>query len=118
MIEETYGAGDGRTTFELPDLRGRVALGEGTGDAGDATAHALADKEGAETHTLLTAEMPSHDHELTSGAATNAGLGADIGKAGAPSGTKTETSGSDGAHANLQPSLCLNFIIRAWNHVA
>ena len=36
-----FGAGNGTTTFNLPDLRGRVPLGAGTGDAADATAHTL-----------------------------------------------------------------------------
>lgn len=47
-IGETYGAGDGMTTFNVPDMRGRVSVGAGTG-AG-LTARTLGDTGGAETH--------------------------------------------------------------------
>ena len=110
VIGTTYGAGDGSTTFNLPDMRGRVPLGVGTGDAADATAHALADKEGAETHTLTIAEMPAHTHGIApsgvdaqSGPNTRSAIG----------GTEqSDSTGGDGAHNNQQPSLALNFIIR------
>ena len=62
VIETTYGTGDGSTTFNLPDLRGRVAVGVGTGTATDATAHALGQYDGAETVTLTENEIPSHTH--------------------------------------------------------
>ena len=62
----TWGAGDGSTTFNLPDLRGRTAIGAGTGTAGGATAHGLGDKGGdqrmhkhAHDHTL---KLPNHAH--------------------------------------------------------
>ncbi len=56
-IGTTWGAGDGSTTFNLPDLRGRAPIGAGTG-AG-LTARALAAKAGEETHVLTTGEVPS-----------------------------------------------------------
>lgn len=54
-----YG-GDGRSTFGLPDLRGRVAIGEGSGP-GLSTAR-LGDKTGSEITTMTVATMPSHNH--------------------------------------------------------
>lgn len=54
----TYGTGDGSTTFNLPDLQGRVPVGKN----GSGTFASLNTKGGAETHTLSTAEMPSHTH--------------------------------------------------------
>lgn len=54
-----YG-GDGRTTFALPDLRGRVAIHEGHGPG--LSNYVLGSKGGAETVTLTTANMPSHNH--------------------------------------------------------
>ena len=51
IIGQTYGAGDGVTTFNIPDLRGRVPLGAGTGTAESATAHVLGDQDGEEEHT-------------------------------------------------------------------
>ena len=62
VIGTTYGAGNGSTTFNLPDFRGRTAIGVGTGTASGATAHALAQKEGAETVTLTVNQMPKHTH--------------------------------------------------------
>ncbi len=56
----TWGAGDGSTTFKLPDYRGRVAVGAGTGSG--LTARTLGASSGFETHTLTSAEMPSHTH--------------------------------------------------------
>ena len=55
----TYG-GDGRTTFALPDLRGRVPIHTGTGPG--LSNHPLGQRSGQETHTLTTLEMPSHNH--------------------------------------------------------
>jgi len=65
-IGTLWGAGNGSTTFNVPDLRGRCAIGAGTGDAGGATAHALASRGGDERlhkhghgHTL---KLPNHVH--------------------------------------------------------
>lgn len=71
-IGETWGAGDGSTTFNLPDLRGRIPVGlddmggsaanrvtaAGSGIDGDT----LGASGGDETHTLSTSEIPAHDH--------------------------------------------------------
>ena len=62
VIGTTYGAGDGSTTFNLPDFRGRVPVGVGTGTASTATAHTLGQKAGAETVTLTTSTIPAHTH--------------------------------------------------------
>lgn len=72
LLGTTYG-GDGVTTFCLPDLRGRVAVGQGTGPglpgvslgemAGADTA--TLSMTGAGSGTLTTANMPSHNHGAT-----------------------------------------------------
>ena len=59
-IGTTYGVGDGSTTFNLPDSRGRADIGSGTGTG--LTARTLAQAGGAETHVLAESEMPSHTH--------------------------------------------------------
>jgi microcystin-dependent protein len=63
VIGTTYGSGDGVNTFHLPDLRGRVPVGTGTGSG--LTNRLLGAIGGAETHTLLTSEMPAHTHSGT-----------------------------------------------------
>ncbi|KKL08967.1 hypothetical protein LCGC14_2570560 [marine sediment metagenome] len=118
VIANIYGGSDG-TDFEVPDLQGRTPIGVGTGDASDATAHALADKEGAETHTLITSETPTHAHNLRSAGGSARLLIAGAGTANLVSGnhdiedqSATQSTGGGNAHNNLQPSLTLNYIIK------
>jgi len=59
----TYGAGDGSSTFNLPDLRGRALVGAGQG-AG-LTNRPLGSNGGEERHALTIAEMASHNHGIT-----------------------------------------------------
>jgi microcystin-dependent protein len=68
LIGTTYG-GDGVTSFNLPDLRGRVPLAQGAGRG--LTPRVLGEVSGQETHLLIRTEMPSHSHSLVS--TTNAG---------------------------------------------
>lgn len=58
-IGTTYGTGNGSTTFNLPNLKGRVVVGV---DAAQTEFDALGETGGAKTHTLTVAEMPSHTH--------------------------------------------------------
>lgn len=67
VVGTTYGAGNGSTTFVLPDLRGRTLVGLHAGDSSFGT---LGQKVGAKTHTLTSAQMPAHSH---SGSAASAG---------------------------------------------
>lgn len=76
-IGTTYGAGDGSTTFNLPDMRGRVAAGVdnmggtaanrlGSGNTGGVTGSATLGAAGGEqSHTTTTAEMPVHAHGVS-----------------------------------------------------
>lgn len=59
ILGTTYG-GDGRTTFGLPDLRGRAAMHAGTGPG--LSPRPLGQKSGTETNTLTIQQMPSHNH--------------------------------------------------------
>ncbi len=59
LLGTTYG-GDGRTTFALPDLRGRVPIGTGNGPG--LTSRGLGASGGVETHPLSTGETPAHGH--------------------------------------------------------
>ena len=59
IVGTTYGAGDGSTTFNVPNLKGRVPVGL---DSAQTEFDALGETGGAKTHTLTSAEMPSHTH--------------------------------------------------------
>ena len=87
----TYG-GDGRTTFALPDLRGRTPIGAGQG-AGQVN-YELGQKVGEDAVTLTEQQLPLHSHDLP------------------PSPGVTGEVGGDEAHQNMQPSLALNFTQR------
>lgn len=67
LLGTTYG-GDGVTNFGVPDLRGRVALNQGSG-AG-LTSRSIGETGGSETVTLTVAQMPAHAHALVATGAT------------------------------------------------
>lgn len=119
-IGTTYGVGDGSTTFNLPDLRGRVPVG----NSGVSPFTNLGDTGGATLHTLTTAEMPSHIHTIGGASIkfsgsdphTHAGAGPALSEAANPNGgnatpVDTGLKGSDNAHNNVQPFQVVNFII-------
>ena len=58
-IGTTYGVGDGSTTFNVPNVKGKVPVGR---DNGDTSFDTLGETGGEKTHTLTIAEMPSHTH--------------------------------------------------------
>lgn len=62
VISTKYGAGDGSTTFNIPDLRGRVPVGK---DDRDTDFKTLGNMGGEKAHTLTVQEMPSHNHSAT-----------------------------------------------------
>ena len=123
-IGTTYGVGDGSSTFNIPDLRGRAVAGQDdmggssanrlTGQTGGVNGDTLGGTGGAETHTLSAAELAAHTHvyskgnvsgtNIAAGNALNANLGTSVSTAvNTPSG---------GAHNNVQPTLILNYIIK------
>lgn len=113
----TYGSGDGSTTFNIPDLRGRVIAGidnlggSSANTVTDVSADSLGGTFGAETHTLTVDEMPSHFHTVvvpSTGAAAGGGTSAKNSTNG-----QTDSTGGGGAHNNMQPTLFMSYIIRA-----
>lgn len=109
LIGTTYGIGDGATTFNLPDLQGRCPIGEGSG-AG-LTTRSRGDKVGEETHLLDLTEIPAHTHTIAKDSNGVAGAGG-WRPSDNPASTNTGSAGGGNAHNNMDPSLCLTFIIR------
>ena len=64
VVGTTYGVGDGSTTFNLPNLQGRIPVGRDTGQVEFDT---LGEVGGAKTHTLVTGEIPAHVHDIQHG---------------------------------------------------
>ena len=109
-----YGLGDGSTTFNVPDARGRTIIGVGTGSG--LTARVAGATVGAETHALVEAELAAHTHTysaVTTGSpkATDTGSGYDL-ITGFNASATTGTRGSGTAHNNMQPSLAVTYIIK------
>ncbi len=112
IIGVQFGAGNGSSTFNLPDLRGRVAVGH---DSSQTEFTPIGKGAGAKTHTLTTAQMPAHTHGAVvwySGTSTLAGSGT-IPIVRANTTKTTDSAGGGGAHNNLQPYLTVNYIIKA-----
>lgn len=78
-IGTVHGAGNGTTTFNLPDGRGRSLIGSGTGDGLSVFRDINSPYTGEETHTQTVAEMPAHTHGIESfSAGDDIGDGADV----------------------------------------
>ena len=123
ILGTTYG-GDGRTTFALPDLRGRAAMHPGRGPG--LSSRRLGEKGGVEDVTLNVNQMPSHNHTIqagnTGGDDTNpttakgfASASDDLYLENAPGTTMqsqiVSNAGGSQPHTNMPPFGCVNYII-------
>jgi microcystin-dependent protein len=128
ILGTTYG-GNGQTTFDLPDLRGRVPMQPGPGPG--LTPRTLGESSGVENVTLISPQIPAHTHALSA----HGGPGDSPSPEGAvvavlvdpntqqplnlysstPTTTMANTAvglaGGSQPHTNVQPYLCINFII-------
>ena len=121
LIGVTYGTGDGITTFNLPDLRGRFPLGldDMGGNSADnvtaAEADELAGTGGSETHTLTVDEMPAHDHDFRrvgDSSPGERGSVTQVQRGWLTERTIVEEAGGGLAHNNMPPWQAMNYIIR------
>jgi microcystin-dependent protein len=132
LLGTTYG-GDGRTTFGLPEMRGRVPMHAGNGPG--LSSRPLGQRSGVETVTLNSTQIPSHSHPATTttqiAASSTAGSEpnvngqyianhagafnedptAGVTMAGATSTTTVNNAGGSLSHNNLQPYMVVNFVI-------
>ena len=126
LLGTIYG-GDGRTTFGLPDLRGRIPIHAGTGPG--LSPRRLGAKGGSEKETLTVNQMPSHSHRMnasnaladqanpTSDRLVSESRGFDLySGTTAVAGTNMSSDtisrvGGSRSHTNLMPFLCIHFII-------
>lgn len=112
-----HGNGDGSTTFNVPDTRGRAIITVDSAanritaaSTNGANADTLGGVGGAETHTLVTSEMPAHTHPGSYHTATGAAGLAQQGSGGTAAAV-VPSQGGDGAHSNTQPWIALNKIV-------
>jgi len=111
VIGTVYGAADG-THFSLPDLRGRVSVGSGTGPG--LSTRALGDSFGEETHTLTVGELAAHVHDTGNSAVLGTSAPPPLDALGPnPFPAVTGSTGNDDPHNNMQPSLAINYLIVA-----
>jgi len=121
VITSLYGDGNGSSTFNVPDLRGRFVAGwdAGTSVLTSVTANmvlgsSIANTGGAQAITLAVAQMPAHTHDITPMRQDSPRTGGGSGNVyDAISGTvSTSSTGGDGAHSNIPPTMILNYIIK------
>ncbi len=125
LLGVRYG-GDGKTTFGLPNLKARVAVGAGAGPG--LTPRSLGDVDGVETVTLMRSQIPVHKHELgaagsrgpvntpSTSAVLNTSAGSPAYSTAAPTTPLSDTAlstaeGHSQPHENLMPYLSVNFCI-------
>ena len=134
IIGTTYGTGDGSTTFNLPDLKGKVAVGVDTGYALGSTGGSADAIVVAHSHSVNAVSISSsgaHAHSVYYRSDNTAtGNGDRLGTSNTHSGTRdsvpsggahthsvpshnTNSTGSTGTGANMQPYVAMNYMIYA-----
>lgn len=134
VLSTTYGSGDGSTTFNLPDLTGKVIVGRDASDNDeDDPLDTIGATGGEKRHTLTTTEMPSHSHGVTDPGHTHTyyrntndqqtdnafhtEVAADetdiLGNTGSSTtGITIDNTGGGASHQNMQPYIVLTYIIK------
>ena len=125
LIGTTYG-GDGESTFNLPNLQSRMPMHMGTASSG--VTYQIGEASGVESVTLTTSQIPTHNHALLASNAPGTGTNPDGSVMGALSpvsiykaniaqpnipmnAAAVTPQGGSQPHDNMQPFLCINYII-------
>ncbi len=117
IIGTKYGEGDGSTTFNIPDLKGKVPVGY---DSGDSSFDTIGETGGEKTHTLTVDEIPAHKHQINtnnddwnnSSGGGKFGTTYDGNSGWANNNWYTENAGGGQAHNNLQPYVTITYMIK------
>ena len=122
VIGTLYGAGNGSTTFNVPDLAGKFMAGIGSGltsvTAGMIVGTTIGNTGGVQAVTLTEAQLASHDHKYngyTGTGGVNSGssfFSPSFDSGAAVCVLDTSVAGSSGAHSNIPPALIVQFIIK------
>ena len=116
VIGTEFGEGDGSTTFNLPNIKGRTIVGL---DTNDTDFNTIGKVLGEKTHTLTVAEMPEHNHKMpidsfvNSDSQTNVKSGGHVSYETQGQNYGTTSAGGSQPHNNIQPSFVVTYIIKA-----
>ena len=124
VVSSLYGDGDGSSTFNVPDLRGRYIAGWDVSATSSSVLTSvtvgmvinttMANTGGVQAVTLTEAQMPAHIHVLDPppGLASGGDAKMQVADSSVTTTTGTESTGGDGAHSNIPPTIILNYIIK------
>jgi microcystin-dependent protein len=120
IVSSLYGSGDGSSTFNVPDLRGKFMAGYDAGTSvltsvttGMIEGNVIGNSGGTQAVTLAIAQMPAHTHSVSVVDGGGSAIGIDIvNDAAAGTDRTTGSTGGGGAHSNIPPALIVNFVIK------
>lgn len=110
-----YGRGDGSTTFNLPDMRGKTIYGYSASDDNFDAINTPNTYVGEKNHQLTIDEMPTHNHNflyVQGGSVTGSSYLAPAGVTGITSSPFTEATGGNATHNNMPPYSVANWLIK------
>lgn len=120
VVGDTYGAGNGTTTFNLPDLRGRSVFGVDTTNenltSGDLAASGGVETTSTDEHSLTVDQIPAHSHTIPARVGTDSDGKSGVSGLQQTGSSVTEDTGGGLGHSHdfntMSPYLILNYIIK------